>query len=43
MPRFRLPLDVAVTVLAAVAVAELLRRWRGAPVADGSAASAPTT
>ena len=43
IPRFRLPVDVAVTVLAAVAIAALLTRRRDAPSADGAAASLPTT
>jgi 4-amino-4-deoxy-L-arabinose transferase-like glycosyltransferase len=47
IPRFRLPLDVAVTVLAAVAAAELLSRRNGArsaePSVAGAGASLPTT
>jgi 4-amino-4-deoxy-L-arabinose transferase-like glycosyltransferase len=47
IPRFRLPLDVAVTVLAAVAGAEVLSRWAGArsaePSSGAAAASLPTT
>jgi 4-amino-4-deoxy-L-arabinose transferase-like glycosyltransferase len=47
IPRFRLPLDVAVTVLTAVAASELLSRRTGArpaePSAAGVGASLPTT
>jgi 4-amino-4-deoxy-L-arabinose transferase-like glycosyltransferase len=47
IPRFRLPLDVAVTALAAVALSELLSRWSGARSAGPSSvedgASLPTT
>ena len=47
IPRFRLPLDVAVTVLSAVTVAELLSRRTGVRTASPStvegAASLPTT
>jgi 4-amino-4-deoxy-L-arabinose transferase-like glycosyltransferase len=44
IPRFRLPLDVAVTVLAAVAIAGLISsRRRDEATAGAAAASAPTT
>jgi 4-amino-4-deoxy-L-arabinose transferase-like glycosyltransferase len=43
IPRFRLPLDVAVTVLAAVALAALLGRRSAAANAAAPAAGSPTT